>query len=46
MTQKGEEIVMKEIIWATLFAIALVTTLLFGSAFSILIWGSFFTLIN
>ena len=41
MTQKGEEIVLKEIILATLAAIALVTVLLLGSALSILIWGSF-----
>ena len=42
MTQKGEEIVLKEIILATLGAIALVTIILLGSALSILIWGSFF----
>ena len=41
MTQKGEEIVLKEIILTTLAAIALVTVLLLGSALSILIWGSF-----
>ena len=41
MTQKGEEIVLKEIILATLGAIALVTVILLGSALSILIWGSF-----
>ena len=41
MTQKGEEIVLKEIILATLVAIALVTVILLGSALSILIWGSF-----
>ena len=41
MTQKGEEIVLKEIILATLAAITLVTVLLLGSALSILIWGSF-----
>ena len=41
MTQKGEEIVLKEIILATLAAIALVMVLLLGSALSILIWGSF-----
>ena len=41
MTQKGEEIVLKEIILATLGAIALVTVLLLGNALSILIWGSF-----
>ena len=41
MTQKGEEIILKEIILATLAAIALVTVLLLGSALSILIWGSF-----
>ena len=46
MTQKGEEIVLKEIILATLAAIALVTVILLGSTLSILIWGSFFTLIN
>ena len=39
--KKGEEIVLKEIILATLAAIALVTVLLLGSALSILIWGSF-----
>ena len=39
--QKGEEIVLKEIILATLGAIALVTVILLGSALSILIWGSF-----
>ena len=41
MIQKGEKIVLKEIILAILAAIALVTVLLFGGAFSILIWGSF-----
>ena len=41
MTQKGEEIVLKEIILATLGAIALVTVILLGSTLSILIWGSF-----
>ena len=41
MTQKGEEIVLKEIVWATLAAIALVTAILLGSALSILIWSSF-----
>ena len=41
MTQKGEEIVLKEIILATLGAIALVTVILLGSVLSILIWGSF-----
>ena len=39
--QKGEEIVLKEIILATLGAIALVTVILLGSALSILIWCSF-----
>ena len=39
--QKGEEIVLKEIILATLAAIALLTVLPLGSALSILIWGSF-----
>ena len=46
MTQKGEKIVLKEIVWVTLAAIALVTVILLGSTLSILIWGSFFTLIN
>ena len=46
MTQKGEKIVSKEIVWVTLAAIALVTVILLGSTLSILIWGSFFTLIN
>ena len=46
MTQKGEQIVLKEIVWVTLAAIALVTVILLGSTLSILIWGSFFTLIN
>ena len=41
MTQKGEEIVLKEIILATLAVIALLTVLPLGSALSILIWGSF-----
>ena len=41
MTQKGKEIVLKEIVWVTLAAIALVTVILLGSALSILIWGSF-----
>ena len=41
MTQKGEKIVLKEIILVTLTAIALVTVILLGSALSILIWGSF-----
>ena len=39
--QKGEEIVLKEIILATLAVIALLTVLPLGSALSILIWGSF-----
>ena len=46
MTQKGEKIVLKEIVSATLAAIAFVTVLLLGNALSILIWDSFFTLIN
>lgn len=41
MIQKGEEIVLKEIILATLAVIALLTVLPLGSALSILIWGSF-----
>ena len=41
MTQKGEEIILKEIILVTLAAIAFVTVVLLGSALSILIWGSF-----
>ena len=41
MTQKGEEIALKEIVLATLAAIAFVTVLLLGNALSILIWGSF-----
>ena len=44
--QKGEEIILKDIVWATLAAIALMTVILLGSALSILIWSSFFTLIN
>ena len=46
MTQKGEKIVLKEIVLVTLAAIAFVTVLLLGNALSILIWGSFLTLIN
>ena len=41
MTQKGEKIVLKEIVLATLAAIAFVTVLLLGNALSILIWDSF-----
>ena len=41
MTQKGEKIVLKEIILATLAVIALMTVLLLGNALSILIWSSF-----
>ena len=44
--QKGEEIILKDIVLATLAVIALVTVILLGSALSILIWDSFFTLIN
>ena len=44
--QKGKEIVLKEIILATLAVIVFATVLLLGNALSILIWGSFFTLIN
>ena len=40
--QKGKEIILKEIILATLAVIALMTVLLLGSALSILIWDSFF----
>ena len=39
--QKGEEIVLKEIILVTLAAISFATVILLGSALSILIWGSF-----
>ena len=46
MIQKGKEIVLKEIVWVTLATIALVTVIILGSTLSILIWGSFFTLIN
>ena len=41
MIQKGEEIVLKEIILATLAVIAVVIALPLGSALSILIWGNF-----
>ena len=41
MTQKGEEIVLKEIILTILAAIAFVTSFLLGNVLSILIWGSF-----
>ena len=41
MIQKGEKIVLKEIILVTLAAISFVTSLLLGNVFSILIWGSF-----
>ena len=41
MTQKGEKIVLKEIILAPLAAIAFVTSILLGNTLSILIWGSF-----
>ena len=41
MIQKGEKIVLKEIVLATLAAIAFVTVLLLGNALSILIWDSF-----
>ena len=41
MTQKGEKIVLKEIILATLAAIAFVTVLLLDNALSMLIWDSF-----
>ena len=41
MIQKGEEIVLKEIILATLAAVAFVTSILLGNTLSILIWGSF-----
>ena len=39
--QKGEEIVLKEIILVTLAAISFVTSILLGNVLSILIWGSF-----
>ena len=39
--QKGEEIVLKEIILVALAAISFVTVFLLGNALSILIWGSF-----
>ena len=41
MTQKGEEIVLKEIILVALAAISFVTSILLGNVLSILIWGSF-----
>ena len=41
MTQKGEEIVLKEIVFVTLAIITFVTVVLLGSALSILIWSSF-----
>ena len=41
MTQKGEKIVLKEIILGALVTIAFVTSFLLGNVLSILIWGSF-----
>ena len=41
MTQKGEEIILKDIILVTLAAISFATVILLGSTLSILIWGSF-----
>ena len=39
--QKGEKIVLKEIILGALVTIAFVTSLLLGNTLSMLIWGSF-----